>query len=291
MAPVVQECLRRGDAVEPLICLTGQHREMLDQVTDYFHIRAEFDLALMQPNQSLADLTARCIAGLDDVVQQCAPDCLVVQGDTTTVMAAGLVTFYRRVPLVHVEAGLRTYNLEAPWPEELNRRITSLVSRLHCAPTQRSANHLVQEGISADSVHVTGNTVIDALLWTVERERRNSDTWQRKFATVSGDRPMVLITGHRRENFGDGFQNICAAIAEVASQFPEVAFIYPVHLHPNVQKPVRDLLGERGEHSIDITGRLSGVRVVDGPVHGDSDGLRRYPRRGAVAKKTGLGHA
>jgi UDP-N-acetylglucosamine 2-epimerase (non-hydrolysing) len=244
MAPVVRQCRQRRDAIDAVVCLTGQHREMLRQVTDYFQIEADLDLDLMRPNQSLADLTARCVAGLDNVLAQHQPHCLVVQGDTTTVMCAALAGFYRRVPLVHVEAGLRTGNLQAPWPEELNRRVTSLVTALHCAPTERSADNLLREGHAADAVHVTGNTVVDSLLWTVQRERAADRPWPARHRDL-GDRRMVLITGHRRENFGQGFQDVCHAIGELADRFSDVQFVYPVHLNPNVQEPVYQILGGR----------------------------------------------
>lgn len=244
MAPVVHECLRRREQIDAIVCLTGQHREMLAQVTDYFGIEAELDLALMQPNQTLAELTARCLTGIDGALGRFQPDCVLAQGDTTTVMAASLAAFYRRIPFVHVEAGLRTGNLLAPWPEELNRRIASLVTTLHCAPTERSAANLLREGTPAETVHVTGNTVIDALLWTVERERAADKPWPAKYAFL-GRRRMVLITGHRRENFGEGFESICRAIARLADQFPEVEFLYPVHLNPNVREPVFRTLGSR----------------------------------------------
>ena len=244
MAPVVQACARRPDEIEPIICLTGQHREMLAQVTDYFQIKHDRDLELMRPNQTLAELTASCIRGLDTALVELKPHCVVAQGDTTTVMAAALTAFYRHVPFVHVEAGLRTGNLQAPWPEELNRRVASLVTTLHFPPTQRAAENLLAEGIPAANIHITGNTVIDALLWTVARERDNRARWSDKYAML-GDRRMVLITGHRRENFGGGFQNICQAIATLAERFPDVEFLYPVHLNPNVRGPVHSILGGR----------------------------------------------
>lgn len=243
MAPVVKACERRSGEIEPIVCLTGQHREMLQQVTDYFDLPADRNLNLMQPNQTLSSLTAKCIEAIDGVLAEVQPDCVVAQGDTTTVMAASMVAFYRRVPLVHVEAGLRTGDLYAPWPEEFNRRVASLVTSLHCAPTQRSADNLLAEGISPGIVHVTGNTVIDALMWAVSRERSH-DTWTSKYAFL-GDAPMVLITGHRRENFGGGFQKICRAIATLAEDFPDVQFLYPVHLNPNVQQPVYEILGNK----------------------------------------------
>ncbi|NUQ62279.1 MAG: UDP-N-acetylglucosamine 2-epimerase (non-hydrolyzing) [Pirellulales bacterium] len=244
MAPVVEECRRRADRIEPIVCLTGQHRELLAQVTDYFGIRADVQLDLMTPNQTLAGLTARCLEGIDAVIDRFRPDCVVAQGDTTTVMAAALAAFYRRVPLVHVEAGLRTGNLMAPWPEELNRRVADLVTALYCAPTRRAADALLAEGAKPASVHVTGNTVIDALLRTVERERAGASRWQEKYAML-GDRPVVLITGHRRESFGHGFENICRAVALLAERFSDCRFVYPVHLNPNVQGPVRRTLGDR----------------------------------------------
>lgn len=244
MAPVVRECLSRPDEIETIVCLTGQHREMLQQVTDYFEITADLDLELMRPNQTLAGLTARCIEGLDGAVERFEPHCVVAQGDTTTVMASSLVAFYRRIPLVHVEAGLRTGNMMAPWPEELNRRITGLTAALHCAPTTRSAENLLGEGTDPDTVHVTGNTVIDALLWAVKRERADDAAWREKYQQL-GDQRMVLITGHRRENFGGGFEDICEAIRQLSEKYPDVHFVYPVHLNPNVQQPVNAILGQQ----------------------------------------------
>ena len=243
MAPVVRECLARPNEIEPIVCLTGQHREMLVQVTEYFGITHDVDLDLMRPNQTLAGLTARCIERIDEVLAERQPDCVVAQGDTTTVMCASLAAFYRKLPFVHVEAGLRTGDIHSPFPEELNRRVATLTTALHCAPTERSRQNLLREGIADATIHVTGNTVIDSLLWSVERERGRSAEWAAKHAML-GDRRMVLITGHRRENFGGGFENICRAIAELAARFPDVAFVYPVHLNPNVQEPVRRLLSE-----------------------------------------------
>jgi UDP-N-acetylglucosamine 2-epimerase (non-hydrolysing) len=214
---------------------------MLDQVVDYFGIHIDRDLELMAPDQTLADLTSRCLTGLDAVISEYRPDCIVAQGDTTTVMAASLAAFYRRIPFVHVEAGLRTGNLQAPWPEELNRRITGMVTALHCAPTARAAENLLSEGVRADCVAVTGNTVIDALMWTVNRQRGQHVPWLEKYASIGRHR-MVLITGHRRENFGDGMEQICRAILTLAERFPDVEFVYPVHLNPNVREPVCRIL-------------------------------------------------
>lgn len=244
MAPVVRECLQRTGEIGPIVCLTGQHREMLKQVTDYFDIRADLNLDLMRPNQSLTDITARCLLSVNQALDRYEPHCMVVQGDTTTVMCAALVAFYRRLPLVHVEAGLRTGNLMAPWPEEMNRRVTSLATALHCAPTPRAADNLLREGHAPDSVHVTGNPVIDSLLWTVRRERTAGAPWQKKYGQF-GKRQTVLITGHRRESFGEGFRDICRAIAELAHRFPEVEFVYPVHLNPQVQEPVYSILADQ----------------------------------------------
>ena len=241
LAPLIRACQAQPE-IDTVVCVTGQHREMLHQVTDYFGISPDIDLELMRPNQTLAALTAGCVKGIDQTLADVQPHCVVAQGDTTTVMASSLTAFYRRIPFVHVEAGLRTGDLMSPWPEELNRRITSLTTNLHCAPTRRSANNLLAEGVPADAVHVTGNTVIDALLWTRNREQENQEQWSTKHGFL-GQRRMVLITGHRRENFGKGFQNICAAIAELARRFPDEAFVYPVHLNPRVQEPVNAVLG------------------------------------------------
>jgi UDP-N-acetylglucosamine 2-epimerase (non-hydrolysing) len=242
MAPIVQECQRRTDCIHPIICITGQHREMLAQVNDYFGIKADFDLDLMQPNQSLAELTARCIMRLDEVFKDQTPDCVVAQGDTTTVLAAAMTSFYHRIPFVHVEAGLRTGDIYSPWPEEMNRRFASIVTRLHCAPTTRAAEALRREGIPETQISVTGNTVIDALIQTRDRESQNT-RWEQTFPFI-GDSPMVLITGHRRENFGAGFENICHSIHDLSHQFQNHQFVYPVHLNPNVQEPVNRLLGK-----------------------------------------------
>ena len=243
MAPLVAECLRRRDKVEAIVCLTGQHRELLAQVTGYFGIRADVELDLMTPGQPLSRLTARCLEGIDETLVRHRPDCVVAQGDTTTAMAASLAAFYRRTPFVHVEAGLRTGDLRAPWPEELNRRIADLVASLYCAPTRRAADSLVAEGVPPERVHVTGNTVIDALLETLRRERADAGRWQRKYAVLA-DAPVVLVTGHRRESFGPALNSICRAIRLLAERFPDHRFVYPVHLNPSVQEPVRRLLAD-----------------------------------------------
>jgi len=242
LAPIVHECARRKEDIEAAVCLTGQHRELLAQVTEYFGIHADLCLDVMARDQTLAGLTARCLDGIDAVLQRQRPDCVVAQGDTTTVMAASLSAFYRRVPLVHVEAGLRTGDFEAPWPEEMNRRVADMLSAVCCAPTARAAEALRAEGVPAERVHVTGNTVIDALLMTLRRERGNDRWWRQKYAMLD-ERAMVLITAHRRESFGPPFEAMCRAIATLAGQFAECEFVYPVHLNPNVQEPVRRILG------------------------------------------------
>ena len=213
-------------------------------MTEYFGIRVDEQLDLMSPNQTLACFTARCVEAIDEVLRRRRPDCVVAQGDTTSVMATALAAFYRGVPLVHVEAGLRTGNLQAPWPEEFNRRVAGMVATLHCAPTRRAADALLAEGVSPERVRVTGNTVIDALQETLRRERANGDVWERKYAMLQ-DHPMVLVTGHRRESFGQAFESICRAIARLASDFPNHRFVYPVHLNPNVRQPVYGLLAHR----------------------------------------------
>jgi UDP-N-acetylglucosamine 2-epimerase (non-hydrolysing) len=263
MAPLVRACRERGEAIEPTVCLTGQHRELLAQVIDYFQIPTDVRLDLMTPDQSLAHLTARCLEGIDEVIVGRGCDCVVAQGDTTTAMAASLAAFYRRRPFVHVEAGLRTGDLGAPWPEELNRRIADLVATLHCAPTQRAADALLAEGVPPERVHVTGNTVIDALLDTLRRERAAADRWQSKYAMLAGA-PVVLITGHRRESFGPPLERICTAIRSLAERFPDHQFVYPVHLNPNVRGPVYlALAGPQNVHLIEPTPYPEFVWLMD----------------------------
>lgn len=228
----------------PIVCLTGQHREMLDQVVKYFGLRVDHDLNLMQPNQTLSDLTARCLQMLTGIIAETKPDCIVGQGDTTTALCASLAAFYARIPFVHVEAGLRTDSIDSPFPEEFNRRVCSLTTSLHCAPTEAARQNLLQEGYSPDDVIVTGNTVLDALQLAVQQERLNSATWIQKHPDIAG-RPMVLITAHRRENHGDGIRNLCSAIGRLADTFPQVQFVYPVHLNPNIRGPVHEILSGR----------------------------------------------
>lgn len=244
LCPVILECQKRPHQIRPIVCSTGQHREMLAQVLGYFDITPEVDLGLMKPGQTLAGLTSACLDAVNQVILDQTPDAIIVQGDTTTVMASAMAGFYHRLPIVHVEAGLRTGDLMAPWPEEFNRRVAGIVTQLHCAPTARSAEALAREGVPQDNIRITGNTVIDALMHTVAKERQDDEAWRTKYPMATAD-SVVLITGHRRENFGEGLANTLDAIAELAQLHPETQFIYPVHLNPNVQGPVHQRLAGR----------------------------------------------
>lgn len=243
--------LKTQDALfETRICVTAQHREMLDQVLGLFQIVPDHDLNLMRAGQSLSQLTAAILSGLEPIVKDFKPDCIIVHGDTTTAFAASLVAFYMNVKIAHVEAGLRTKTVYAPFPEEFNRRTTALYADLHFAPTHLAKQNLLSEGVSPDRVFITGNTVVDALLMTrdmIERDQRLSEELQRQLTQHIGDDwkegRLVLVTGHRRENFGSRLLNICRALRELASSFPNVKFVYPVHLNPNVQGPVQNELG------------------------------------------------
>lgn len=235
LAPVIQR-LREQPDLECLVCVTGQHRTMLDQVLAAFEIVPDRDLKLMRPAQTLAGLTAEATTAVDDYLATELPDLVLVQGDTTTTFCAALAAFYRRIPVGHVEAGLRTGNMEAPWPEEANRVLTTRLAALHFAPTERNRTNLLKEGVAAHAIHVTGNTVIDALF--VALRRLKAAPIEVPGLEGIGDSPVVLITGHRRESFGQGFERICRAIAELAGRFPQVHFVYPVHLNPNVREPV-----------------------------------------------------
>lgn len=249
------------------VCVTAQHREMLDQVLKVFGIIPDVDLNLMQPDQTLAALTTRAIESLDRYFIKEKPDMVMVQGDTTTVFCAALSAFYHHIPIAHVEAGLRTFNLTAPWPEEANRVLTSRLADLHFAPTAVSRENLLREGISSEKIFVTGNTVIDALFMALEKIKDTPSDISglaEKLMRPGSNSPLVLITGHRRENFGEGFQNICQAISQLAERFPEVSFVYPVHLNPNVQKPVYNLLaGYRNVHLIGPLDYLPFVALMD----------------------------
>lgn len=240
VAPLILAAQHRPD-IEIIACSTGQHREMLNQVTNHFGIQPDIDLQLMEPGQTLTALTSRCLTALGNAVTEYQPNCILGQGDTTSAMCAGMIAFYNRVPFVHVEAGLRTADIDSPFPEELNRRICSLVTRLHCAPTQTAAGNLLREGYASADVVVTGNTVIDALKWTVAKERADGQRWIEKHPNIADGR-MVLITAHRRENHGDGIRDLCRAIRQLAVQLPNVKFVYPLHLNPNIQQPVREVL-------------------------------------------------
>jgi UDP-N-acetylglucosamine 2-epimerase (non-hydrolysing) len=245
MAPVVLEAQKRSNTFETIVCVTGQHREMLDQVNRYFGIVPDIDLHLMQPNQTLASLTSRCLGEVDRVIAETNPTFVLAQGDTTTVLAASLAAFYHKISFVHIEAGLRSGNLFSPFPEEMNRRVSSIVAARHCAPTQGAVDALLAEKIPPAMVRLTGNTVIDALLYSVEREREreNAVRWEVKYPFLA-NQPMVLITAHRRESFGHGFESLCSAFRQLALAFGDHQFVYPVHLNPNVREPVFRLLGE-----------------------------------------------
>jgi UDP-N-acetylglucosamine 2-epimerase (non-hydrolysing) len=244
MAPVVT-ALSADPAFDTKVCVTAQHRQMLDQVLECFSIRPDFDLNLMKPGQDLADITSNVLLGMREVYKQWRPDMILVHGDTTTTLAATLSAYYSKIKVGHVEAGLRTYNKYAPWPEEINRRVTGAIADLHFAPTQQARANLLAEGIADSTIHVTGNTVIDALLEVVGRLRQDTALRARceaLFTNLDPAKRMILVTGHRRENFGPGFEGICQALAQIAKR-PDVQIVYPVHLNPNVQEPVHRLLG------------------------------------------------
>jgi UDP-N-acetylglucosamine 2-epimerase (non-hydrolysing) len=245
MAPLVK-ALKAHPAFDARVCVTAQHRQMLDQVLELFEITPEFDLNLMKPGQDLTDITTGVLQGLKTVFAEWMPDVVLVHGDTSTTFGASLAAFYQRIPVGHVEAGLRTGNLYSPWPEEANRKLTGVLANWHFAPTPTSRDNLLREGVNPETVHVTGNTVIDALLQV--REKINSDAtlqqqFAEKFAFLDSSKRLILVTGHRRENFGGGFERICEALARIAQENPDVQVLYPVHLNPNVQEPVKRLLG------------------------------------------------
>lgn len=248
MAPLVKALQKDTEHFETRVCVTAQHRQMLDQVLEVFGITPEYDLNIMASNQDLYDITAKVLLGLREVLKDFRPDTVLVHGDTTTSMAASLAAFYMQIPVGHVEAGLRTYNMLSPWPEEMNRQVTDRICTYYFAPTEQSKVNLLQENIDAKKIFITGNTVIDALLMAVDIisttagvKEKMAKELQEKGYTV-GDREYILVTGHRRENFGDGFLHICKAIKELAALHPEMDIVYPVHLNPNVQKPVYELL-------------------------------------------------
>ncbi len=254
MAPLVKEFEKYPADFKSLVCVTGQHRQMLDQVLSLFSIVPDYDLDIMKPGQDLYDVTARVLTGLRDVLRACRPDIVLVHGDTTTSTAAALAAFYQQIPVGHVEAGLRTHDIYSPWPEEMNRQLTGRIATYHFAPTALSRSNLLAEGIAPGQVTVTGNTVIDALYRVVDKIKGDASLHAELTAQLlaagydtgrlSSERRLVLITGHRRENFGEGFVNICTAIRDLAERYPGVDFVYPMHLNPNVRKPIHEVFGE-----------------------------------------------
>ena len=258
MAPLVKEFQKQEDAFQTIVCVTGQHRQMLDQVLQLFDIVPDYDLNIMKQGQDLYDVTARVLTGLRDVLQEARPDVVLVHGDTTTSTAAALAAFYQQIPVGHVEAGLRTHNIYSPWPEEMNRQLTGRIATWHFAPTALSRENLLREAVVDDHIVVTGNTVIDALYWVVNKIKTDAalnDELGNLLQQAGYDvhrldngRKLVLITGHRRENFGDGFIHMCTAIRDLTQKYPDVDFVYPMHLNPNVRKPIHEVFGE------DLTG-------------------------------------
>jgi UDP-N-acetylglucosamine 2-epimerase (non-hydrolysing) len=265
MAPVVK-ALAADSSIEAKVCVTAQHRQMLDQVLDIFDIRPDFDLNLMRPGQDLSDITSNVLLGMREVYKQWTPDIILVHGDTTTTLAASLSAYYAKVKVGHVEAGLRTHNKYSPWPEEMNRRLTGAITDIHFAPTEKARANLLAEGMAPNTIHVTGNTVIDALLDVVDRVRADTSLNTRleaQFDFLDPDKRLILVTGHRRENFGTGFENICQALAELARR-GDVEILYPVHLNPNVQEPVRRVLGNvQAVHLIEPQDYLPFVYLMD----------------------------
>ena len=254
MAPLVKELQKQSDVFETIVCVTGQHRQMLDQVLKLFEITPDYDLDIMRQGQDLTDVTSRVLTGMRDVFTKVKPDVVLVHGDTTTSTAAAMAAFYQQIPVGHVEAGLRTHNIYSPWPEEMNRQITGRIATYHFAPTALSRRNLVAEGVADGQITVTGNTVIDALYMVVDKIRHDADL-QRELRVELSEagydvtrltcgKKLVLITGHRRENFGDGFISMCRAIKSLTEKYPEVDFVYPMHLNPNVRKPIHEVFGE-----------------------------------------------
>lgn len=254
MAPLVKEFQKHPDEFQTIVCVTGQHREMLDQVLHIFEITPDYDLNIMKQGQDLYDVTARVLLGMRDVLKEARPDVVLVHGDTTTSTAAALAAFYQQIPVGHVEAGLRTHNIYSPWPEEMNRQLTGRIATYHFAPTPLSRQNLLTEAVQESHITVTGNTVIDALYMVVEKIKKDKalDTELESVLKqsgydvnrLSGGKKLVLITGHRRENFGDGFISMCKAIKALTEKYPEVDFVYPMHLNPNVRKPIHEVFGE-----------------------------------------------
>lgn len=254
MAPLVKEFQKHPDTFETVVCVTAQHREMLDQVLHIFDIVPDYDLNIMKQGQDLYDITSRVLIGMRDVLKEVQPDVVLVHGDTTTSTATALAAFYQQIPVGHVEAGLRTQNIYSPWPEEMNRQLTGRIATYHFAPTPLSRQNLLTENIDDKQTFVTGNTVIDALYWVVKRIKEDVllEENLKKILAASGydinrladGKKIVLITGHRRENFGEGFISMCTAIKDLSAKYPDVDFVYPMHLNPNVRKPIREVFGE-----------------------------------------------
>ena len=255
MAPLVKEFQRYAEEFDTVVCVSGQHRELLDQVLSIFDIVPDYDLHVMKQGQDLYDITSRVLLGMRDVLRESKPDVVLVHGDTTTSMAAALAAFYQQIPVGHVEAGLRTHNIYSPWPEEMNRLITGRIATYNFAPTQLSRQNLLNEAVKDDSIFVTGNTVIDALHWVVDKIREEKTLSQSlaeelrrggyDTSRLANGKKLVLITGHRRENFGEGFLQMCRAIKTLTERYPEVDFVYPMHLNPNVRKPIHEVFGEK----------------------------------------------
>ena len=254
MAPLGKEFQKQPKRVETVVCVTGQHREMLDQVLKIFDIKPDYDLNIMKQGQDLYDVTARVLTGMRDVLKEVKPDVVLVHGDTTTSTAAALAAFYQQIPVGHVEAGLRTHNIYSPWPEEMNRLLTGRLATYHFSPTPLSRNNLIKESVDDRNIIITGNTVIDALYWVVDKIKNNKelDNELEDILSKAGydvnrlnnGKKLVLITGHRRENFGDGFINMCTAIKDLTVKYPDLDFVYPMHLNPNVRKPIHEVFGE-----------------------------------------------
>ena len=254
MAPLVKEFQKYSEMFETFVCVTGQHREMLDQVLNLFEIVPDFDLNIMKKGQDLYDITSKVLLGLRDVLKTVQPDIVLVHGDTTTSTAAALAAFYQQIPVGHIEAGLRTHNIYSPWPEEMNRQITGRIATYNFSPTQLSKNNLLSENVREDHIVVTGNTVIDALYYVVNKIKDDSSLEQKLYNELkqsgydvnrlSSGKRLVLITGHRRENFGNGFIEMCSAIKTLVKKYPDVDFVYPMHLNPNVRKPIHEVFGE-----------------------------------------------
>ncbi len=261
MAPLVKALQKESDRFRTLVCVTGQHREMLDQVLELFEITPDFDLNIMHKGQNLYDVTSRVLNGMGNVLRTEKPDVVLVHGDTTTSMAAALAAFYEQIPVGHVEAGLRTNDIYSPWPEEVNRQITGRIATYNFAPTQFGFNNLIAENVSAEKITITGNTVIDALYYVVDKinnDKTLSDSLKLKILSMGynldrladGNRRMVLVTGHRRENFGDGFRNICNALAYLSDRYQDVDFVYPMHLNPNVRGPINNLFATNPRNNL-----------------------------------------